>query len=411
MGSGAGRSALWKVAPMTQDRPPLASARPSLRLAIATAIAFGLGAPAAVGGGLALAPLTTLAALVAAPWRALPRMVKAERVPLLAGAALAVWMLVSLAWSSAPHAPERMVRTLGTIASGLLLLAAAGAPRDSRAVRIATFATLGLALFLAIEALLGFPLNRLGQPHVEAWLLARNTAKGTAVLALLTFGAATGSGRARTAVFGALTAAVIWFGIAFDMSAALLAALAGMAVWIAGLRAPRFAARAVFATLALIALVAPALAGHVTRLADRFAAHIPFSWADRIRIWDSAAAHIGERPLLGHGFDSSRTFAQPALVDGALRAAIPLHPHNFALQIWLEGGAIGAALAAIALACIGWRVARIGDTSTIQASASLAAAWGVFACLSFGVWQEWWIAALACAATALRLCAGSPNVR
>ena len=78
--------------------------------------------------------------------------------------------------------------------------------------------------------------------------------------------------------------------------------------------------------------------------------------------------------------------------------ALPLHPHNAALQWWVELGAIGAVLgAAVALLATG-ALRRIPDPRSAATGVALLASAATVGCMSFGVWQSWWIAALALAA-------------
>jgi O-antigen ligase len=75
---------------------------------------------------------------------------------------------------------------------------------------------------------------------------------------------------------------------------------------------------------------------------------------------------------------------------------MPLHPHNAALQIWLEAGGIGAALTslfvllALSTAARRWPLSRPGAA----ASLSFAVAALLIAGLSYGIWQTWWLATL-----------------
>ena len=74
----------------------------------------------------------------------------------------------------------------------------------------------------------------------------------------------------------------------------------------------------------------------------------------RLLIWSFAGDRIAERPLIGWGLDASRAIPGG---DDPIRPGeswMPLHPHNAALQLWLELGVPGAVLfallAALALA-------------------------------------------------------------
>jgi O-antigen ligase len=84
---------------------------------------------------------------------------------------------------------------------------------------------------------------------------------------------------------------------------------------------------------------------------------------------------------------------------------LPLHPHNGALQVWLELGGIGALIAAALAWSLGGAAAR---SRCPPAAAGALASAAVTAMLSFGAWQAWWIAAMLLAAA---VCAGLERSR
>ncbi len=197
---------------------------------------------------------------------------------------------------------------------------------------------------------------------------------------------------------------------------AVLAAAAGGAA----LLAPRSAPRLLGALLAAAVLLMPFALGPV--LARGVPADgIALSAAHRLLIWDFAAARIAERPWLGWGMEASRAVpgrdAHPSpetlerfrLSDPAATGylpnaeLLPLHPHNGALQLWLELGAPGALLGAALAFLLGRATARAARPEV--ATAALAAG-AVTAMASFGAWQEWWVGAELMAAAAI---AGLPH--
>ena len=77
--------------------------------------------------------------------------------------------------------------------------------------------------------------------------------------------------------------------------------------------------------------------------------------------------------------------------------ALPLHPHNAVLQVWLELGGVGVALGFGPLIFTIWRAFRspAWRTRPVQAMISAAAAAAVsVALISFGIWQEWFLSGL-----------------
>ena len=120
------------------------------------------------------------------------------------------------------------------------------------------------------------------------------------------------------------------------------------------------------------------------------------SGGHRLLIWRFAGDRIAEHPLIGWGLDSSR------MVPGGKEQArqwqdlMPLHPHNAALQLWLELGLPGAALFALLVSLLWWRLADAAwpPLYTAAAGGGLTAAL-VILFEAYGVWQEWWLGALA----------------
>ena len=136
----------------------------------------------------------------------------------------------------------------------------------------------------------------------------------------------------------------------------------------------------------------------------------------RTIIWDFTIARIKERPLLGWGLDASRRMPggdDEVIVSGFNKAGapgaarvemtgqvMPLHPHNGALQIWLELGGLGAAVTAglILLAAESLRKLRLSRAAAAASAASFAAGF-IVALVSYGIWQGWWLSALFIMAT------------
>ncbi|MEZ5667909.1 MAG: O-antigen ligase family protein [Alphaproteobacteria bacterium] len=129
------------------------------------------------------------------------------------------------------------------------------------------------------------------------------------------------------------------------------------------------------------------------------------SLVHRLGIWNYADTLIAEKPLLGWGLEAARDvpggtdrYAMPAcanVTDSAesLAQRMPLHPHDFALNLWLELGAVGAFLGLCVVA--GWTRA-LARLPARRAMGFAATAGGAFlpATISFGMWQGWWITSL-----------------
>ncbi|HEX2558743.1 O-antigen ligase family protein, partial [Phenylobacterium sp.] len=189
-----------------------------------------------------------------------------------------------------------------------------------------------------------------------------------------------------------MLAALALLTFSFGPDAPLLAAVAGVAAALAVIRWPKGAPRTLAIGAGLFMLLAPwiVLAARNAGWLQAVQKAAPQSWADRIGYWGNAANWASADPILGWGLDASRMFSP----------GIRLHPHDAALQIWMELGMVGALAAAIVWAMTFARMGRERPGLIAAAQAASAAAYFVIGAVSFGVWQEWWLALAALAAAA-----------
>jgi O-antigen ligase len=184
--------------------------------------------------------------------------------------------------------------------------------------------------------------------------------------------------------------------IASTMDASWLAIVVGAIAFALALIAPRVAVIAVVGGLMLYGMLAPVISTYVLTL-DGFRDLTDPKWVGtitRIGIWHEAARLTAERPILGHGFDSTRILAAQATnIPGTPWPSLPLHTHNGFLQIWLELGAVGIALI-LAMFAAAARALWAMTTQPLALAVSLAtlASTAVIALISFGIWQYWWLA-------------------
>ncbi|MBI1186753.1 MAG: hypothetical protein GC206_05385 [Alphaproteobacteria bacterium] len=359
---------------------------------------FLLLAPAAMGGALAAAPLVALTGLLAYPWPRLLAQARNAAPLLLALGAFAAWAGAACVWSPSPNALVQFAKVVGMAAAGMLLVAAAtGRAEHQRFIGFAGMIGAGLlAALLAVEFAADMPLNRLFQPDAATGDLMRNPGAGALVLVFLTLGvmaACVGAESWRRLAWRALALATLFLGLQFATAANGVAFAAAIGAFLFGYASPRIAFPTIAVLLAVWMLAAPWVS---PILADQQALieRMPDSWAIRTVIWDHAAALVREQPMLGHGFDASRTFEGESALRGVTFELIPLHPHSVSLQIWLELGGVGAALAALALVIGGLAGARAarGDPNVSAGACAVLTAAGVVANVSYGAWQEWLIA-------------------
>lgn len=347
---------------------------------------------------LGFAPLVGLGGLIAAP--ALLRARRFDPWPVGALALLLAWMAISMRWSPfhAKHLSTSVLTRVGfDLLFGVAMIGAyAAMAKDAarRAAAVLAGATLLLALFLLADALAGarvyhFLKLLIGQP-IGMDLARRNIAQAAYVVALLFWPTAQALGRLgwRTAAGPILlmAAAVVAAKMLLLADAPMYALLAGGLAWLAVRWLGATAARLLLLAGVLLFGLAPLLvvegvrSGFFAWLHERLEA----SWDARLDIWSFVTRAIVEHPLRGWGVDASRSFGP----------SIPLHPHNGALQVWLELGAPGAILACVLVAWLSGALAALSRVSPSQAAAGAGGmtAYMVIGSLSFGVWQEWWVA-------------------
>jgi O-antigen ligase len=195
-------------------------------------------------------------------------------------------------------------------------------------------------------------------------------------------------------LLAAVTAATV-YELAGTAAKAVL--LAGLAIGLLLYRARPVVARIALAISVAAIIAAPLTFARLERLpglgetADSF----KISAGHRLLIWSFAGDRIAERPVTGWGLDSSRAIPGG---DDPIRPRetwMPLHPHNAALQVWLELGAPGAALFALLAAIVWGALARVEWPPLFAAAAGASLTIAFVECFAtYGIWQEWWIGTL-----------------
>ena len=119
------------------------------------------------------------------------------------------------------------------------------------------------------------------------------------------------------------------------------------------------------------------------------------SWSSathRMFMWRFATDTIIEGPIaLGFGAGASRGFpgASEKVMWGI--ELMPLHPHNGALQVWLELGIIGAVIFTL-LGFVIYRATKNSSGTEFGIYAAMMVAFIAPWMLSYGIWQSWWLA-------------------
>ena len=393
---------------------------PGLPIAIAL-----LAAPfVAVLQSKAMAPLALIpmAITLGLGWRAGWRPSLPRSPVLLLGLLLVGWGAITALWAPEPGRAALLALTLAA-----MILLAHGAAGAAQGVRLLPWIGFGLVLGLAAAFADWQSGNALraavrGLKEVPTTLMFGLKPAASLMALLLPMGFALPWPWFARAALLVLGAGVL---ISLPGETARLATIAGLGAAVLSLAAPRLVPKLVGAGVGLVILLMPFLVGLVPQIPS---ANLPPSAVHRLVIWDFAAHRIAEKPLTGWGLEASRAmpggWAQPdaATLDRlnittpAQREflvlphveVMPLHPHNGALQLWLELGGIGALIGAALMLALGFAASR---SAAPAVGAGMLASAAVTGMLSFGLWQAWWFASLLLAIVSLTTQKGIGNPR
>jgi O-antigen ligase len=111
---------------------------------------------------------------------------------------------------------------------------------------------------------------------------------------------------------------------------------------------------------------------------------------ERLEIWDFVSRYALGNPLYGFGIEATKAVKAFDTQKIYVHVATILHPHNFALQLWIEFGIIGI------LACAGFFATlfkAMYEMKPAHARLSLALFIGVLSvsATGYGLWQGWWL--------------------
>jgi O-antigen ligase len=312
-------------------------------------------------------------------------------------AALLVWGAASAAWSIDPlRSLDKAARLAGLFAVALALFAAAdrvAAPRRLASLLLAGFvaAMVMATADLATQGAISKPFST--RTYQPAWLNQASVA--FAVLLLPSAAALRGRRRRLLGLFFAAAGAATIFALAGTAAKTALAigiAVALLCCW------RRVALARALALLSAVAIVtAPLTFARLDRAPEVFHAvdWVKLSAGHRLLIWSFVGDRIAEHPLRGWGLDASRAIPGGREPIRPGETWLPLHPHDAALQLWLELGAPGAVLFAL---LAGWVWLAFADVRwprlyAAAAGGSLATAFAA-AAATYGIWQEWWLGTL-----------------
>jgi exopolysaccharide production protein ExoQ len=316
-------------------------------------------------------------------------------VPAALLGALIVWGLFSCRWAINPARSLVMaVRLAGLFATALGLIAAVPAIVAPR--RLLRWLAAGLAVAIVLTAVQFFTQGWLTSALSKRVFVAPalNQVENALALLLLPLTALLIERRRPwSAALVAAAMALTLFGLVGTSAKVGIVAGVVAAALLYLARRPVTRLAAIISVVAILTapLTFPAL-NDLPAVHDWAAGYYKWSARHRLEIWWFTGNHIAERPLLGWGLDSSR--AIPGGSDPTPEGApwLPLHPHNGALQIWLELGLPGALLFAGFIGRLWLSLARAQWPRVFAAAAggSLCVA-QMIGLAAYGLWEEWWI--------------------
>ncbi len=388
-----------------------------------------------------IAILAVITLCVGANWHSVSQTVRSTPA-LWAVAALIIWMILSAFWSIAGlEGWTGGVRIAAMIlAAAMLPVLAMSLPADVKN-KTADWALVAAAIavaLLCVETLFDMPLLRTarfffnheiftdlvpadpdkadGYTYYRTLYLANRLTHLSSIVAILMvpLAAVFWHRHRHLAIVAVVVAALVGFLLApaqTPLLAVMLGAGAAGIACIPAIARSRWTAPLAASAIAAAVIASPWLAETIYGYVPQHAGGMDVSIFHRLAIWDHAAGLIADRPVVGYGIEAARIIgrsganvAEDAQGFAVAFQALPLHPHNASIQIWLELGGVGALLFALFVYLMTIKVWFLSNDRLLRAG--LVGGWVsalAVAHLSYGIWQYWWIATLGLVATMLAL--------
>jgi O-antigen ligase len=315
------------------------------------------------------------------------------------------YVMTTATWSPADKLAGESVRRITAMAilAPLAVWASSRAGSTHQGIaHKALLAGLGIALFILVfETMTHAAINRIASPEKDPLAIAGDLGRAaTAALALFWAGIASlrrhYDNRYLLAAFVSV-AGLLAFQFGTDLNA--IGIILGSFAALFALFFPRLAIGILSGACATIMISAPLLYPLINKIAVSLApgGHLPLSYARRAQMWDVASDLISQKPITGWGLGAGSTFDRIISFGGFDWPLIQLHPHAAPLHIWLETGAVGAALASFLIIAAGGAAIKAFGRHKAAASALvggltfLALNWA----FSHAAWREWMWTSLA----------------
>lgn len=355
-------------------------------------------------GGAALSPLTGVAALATAH-RSIPRL--RFQFYMLALGAFVVFAAASAFWSPRPFAlvelsslsiRSEVLRWGLLMAAGGALIAATRGLTERGAELVMRFTTIALA----VQFVMTIGLALFEEPLLNFFYAGRSTDDGVqnitrngnymaAAAPFLILALTAGRGRILSGVISTMIVIAVCVVSALrDLDAGYLTLATALGAYLLVRSFGRQGLRLLGGLLAMLVLAAPWIFQLIAAGASSVTATSSLQY--RQLIWQRTLDIIWQHPINGAGLGAlrmERGLVPSGTFEGQL--IIPNHPHNMLLQLWAETGLIGAALAAVTILLVAWRLPRPEVLG--PATPRIAAIVGAFCAslVSFDLWNEsWW---------------------
>jgi exopolysaccharide production protein ExoQ len=306
---------------------------------------------------------------------------------------------LSVAWSIAPgRSLHGALQMTGIVAAALIFLGGRPLADDvaGRLFPVLLFACLLGAAIVCIDTMGFYPLQALvtGRSALSA---ATKYNRGVDYLVLIVWPVLACVWWRREWKSTLLLAAGMVAALLLGSSAAgRVAGVTGTVILVLAFCAPRLVAAGLATGTVLLAAGLPFI---LRVLAERHTALVPYvkpSGIHRLEIWDYMTARVLEHPLQGWGILSASAvpIRSEELSSYIYANSQGIYPHNQWLELWIEIGALGAAVGLALALLVLLRVRRLPETLRPFAYAAFTSAMTV-SCLNFEVTTDSWWAALA----------------
>lgn len=308
---------------------------------------------------------------------------------------------ISALWSPSDHSWEMAGALAGMAACGFLMVAALPLLKEKarRAIGRAYFAgwLTGLALLL-VEVFGNAPLYRMVNGLSANDLISENVIKRAVALYAIGLWPFLLFIEQKSKRWIAAAAGILFFLLSGFLTSrsALLGLMMGTSVLFFAWFQTSLARWMLMAIIAFGTIFTPPLFSILPLAPPEITGRFFDSAQHRMKIWELTARHVVEAPFFGNGIDASRGIETSVRSEAASympegTQVISLHPHNIFLQIWLDGGLIGALLWAGLMLLLADRTRYLSVRAQPYA---LAACYCALAMLSttYSILQAWWLA-------------------